>query len=171
MEPLVTRFQVSGGCLKPPRSFIGRTPSFSSCWGKTICTRSAATAAKEHASKKASMVSKKCDRAPRKLPFILLVKLQKPTGDSQGSFWEQCWRAMRSSLELKVSFNGSTSCFMAKAKRQGQRKTMKPSSSRCTRTRKYSLINLCLHAKLVCEKIMQIDVGRIRAHKKILAPK
>ena len=26
--------QVSGRCPKPPRNFIGRTPSFSSCWGK-----------------------------------------------------------------------------------------------------------------------------------------
>ena len=33
VEPCGTWFQVSGGCPKPPRSFIGRTPSFSSCWG------------------------------------------------------------------------------------------------------------------------------------------
>ena len=35
MEPCGTWFQVSGVCPTPPRSFIGRTPSFSSCWGKT----------------------------------------------------------------------------------------------------------------------------------------
>ena len=33
-EPRGTWFEVSGGCPKPPRSFIGRTPSLSSCWGK-----------------------------------------------------------------------------------------------------------------------------------------
>ena len=33
-EPLGTWCKVSGGCPKPPRSFIGRTPSLSGCWGK-----------------------------------------------------------------------------------------------------------------------------------------
>ena len=32
-EPLGTWCKVSGGCPKPPRSFIGRTPSLSGCWG------------------------------------------------------------------------------------------------------------------------------------------
>ena len=46
-EPLGTWCKVSGGCPKPPRSFIGRTPSLSGCWGKTKrktlkrCTRPA----------------------------------------------------------------------------------------------------------------------------------
>ena len=35
-EPLGTWCKVSGGCPKPPRSFIGRTPSLSGCWGKAI---------------------------------------------------------------------------------------------------------------------------------------
>ena len=35
LEPWGTWCQVSGGYPEPPRSFIGRTPSFSSCWGKT----------------------------------------------------------------------------------------------------------------------------------------
>ena len=35
LEPLGTWCKVSGGCPKPPRSFIGRTPSLSGCWGKT----------------------------------------------------------------------------------------------------------------------------------------
>ena len=33
VEPWGTWCQVSGHRPKPPRSFIGRTPSFSSCWG------------------------------------------------------------------------------------------------------------------------------------------
>ena len=32
-EPLGIWCKVSGGCPKPPRSFIGRTPSLSGCWG------------------------------------------------------------------------------------------------------------------------------------------
>ena len=32
-EPLGTWCKVSGGCPKPPQSFIGRTPSLSGCWG------------------------------------------------------------------------------------------------------------------------------------------
>ena len=43
MEPWGTWFPVSGGCPKPPRNFIGRTPSFSSCcWGETFQTTSGA---------------------------------------------------------------------------------------------------------------------------------
>ena len=33
-QPRGTWCKVSGGCPKPPRSFIGRTPSLSGCWGK-----------------------------------------------------------------------------------------------------------------------------------------
>ena len=35
VEPLGTWCKVSGGCFKPPRSFIGRTPTLSGCWRKT----------------------------------------------------------------------------------------------------------------------------------------
>ena len=38
-EPLGTWCKVSGGCPKPPRSFIGRTPSLSGCRGKTKKTQ------------------------------------------------------------------------------------------------------------------------------------
>ena len=40
MEPCRTWFQVSGGHPKPPRSYIGRTPSFSNCRGKIEKTSS-----------------------------------------------------------------------------------------------------------------------------------
>ena len=42
-EPLGTWCKVSGGCPKPPRSFIGRTPSLSGCWGKTLIASTSTT--------------------------------------------------------------------------------------------------------------------------------
>ena len=89
LKIIVWWFQVSGGCPKPRRNFIGRTPSFSSCWGKT---------------KRKDQTN--MQRPPRGTSWRSIASLKAAMTFPRFSFTPECCKALRDNIGMSATIVG-----------------------------------------------------------------